>query len=136
MSIVYLILAFCMYKYLPIVKNKINSIYQEKFNIVIFSKENAKKPFISSLLILFGKLYMEKDKISGMILIICGIAIMIYVIYQTYQKTDLVYGTIAGGLYLLLLGLQILFGLMMIALAMMMIVMLAMSNRNDRSYPL
>lgn len=137
MLILYLILLFFIYKYVPIIKNKINSEYQKKFNIIIFSKENSKKPFISSILILFGKIYMDfsqRDKISGIILMAIGVAIMVYVIYDTYKKTDFLYGTIAGGFYLLILGLQLLLGIMMIGLVMGVFIMLCANNSNQ-NYP-
>lgn len=138
MLILKLILLFLIYKYVPVFKNKVNSEYQKRFNIIIFSKENSKKPFISSVLILFGKMYMDfskNDKISGIILIAIGVAIMIYVIYDTYKKTDFLYGTLAAGLYLLILALQLLFGIMMIVLVMLAVGMMCIDNR-DRNYPL
>lgn len=138
MLILKLILLFLIFKYVPIFKNKVNSEYQKRFNIIIFSKENSKKPFISSMLILFGKIYMDfsqKDKISGIILIAIGVAIMIYVIYDTYKKTDFLYGTIAAGLYLLILGLQLLLGVMMLILVAYGVAMMCIDNR-DRNYPI
>ena len=58
---------------------------------------------------------------------------MIYVIYDTYRKTDFLYGTIAAGIYLFILGLQLLFGIMMIALVMISIAFLAIGNSNNNN---
>ena len=79
--------------------------------------------------------FSKNDKISGIILIAIGVAIMIYVIYDTYKKTDFLYGTLAAGLYLLILALQLLFGIMMIVLIMLAVGMMCIDNR-DRNYPL
>lgn len=139
MLIIYIVLAILSYKYLPILKNKVNYEYQKKFNITIFSKESSKKPFIAAILILFGKFYKDSTKSvkvpinSGTILSIIGICIMLYVIYDTYKKTNFLYGTIAAGIYLFILGLQLLFGVMMIALVIMSIIILAMGNNNNNN---
>ncbi|MFR8990846.1 MAG: hypothetical protein ACLVH9_06725 [Fusobacterium sp.] len=139
MLIIYIVLAILSYKYLPILKNKVNYEYQKKFNITIFSKESSKRPFIAAILILVGNFYKGSAKSAkvpinfGNILIIIGICIMIYVIYDTYRKTDFLYGTIAAGIYLFILGLQLLFGIMMIALVMISIAFLAIGNSNNNN---
>ena len=139
MIIIYIGLLILVYKYLPILKNKVNYEYQKKFNITIFSKESSKKPFIAAILILVGNFYKGSAKSAkvpinfGNILIIIGICIMIYVIYDTYRKTDFLYGTIAAGIYLFILGLQLLFGIMMIALVMISIAFLAIGNSNNNN---
>lgn len=139
MLIIYIGLLILVYKYLPILKNKVNYEYQKKFNITIFSKESSKRPFIAAILILVGNFYKGSAKSSkipinfGNILIIIGICIMIYVIYDTYRKTDFLYGTIAAGIYLFILGLQLLFGIMMIALVMISIAFLAIGNSNNNN---
>lgn len=139
MLIIYIGLLILVYKYLPILKNKVNYEYQKKFNITIFSKESSKKPFIAAILILVGNFYKGSAKSAkipinfGNILIIIGICIMIYVIYDTYRKTDFLYGTIAAGIYLFILGLQLLFGIMMIALVMISIAFLAIGNSNNNN---
>ena len=139
MLIIYIGLLILVYKYLPILKNKVNYEYQKKFNITIFSKESSKRPFIAAILILVGNLYKGSAKSAkipinfGNILIIIGICIMIYVIYDTYRKTDFLYGTIAAGIYLFILGLQLLFGIMMIALVMISIAFLAIGNSNNNN---
>ena len=139
MIIIYIGLLILVYKYLPILKNKVNYEYQKKFNITIFSKESSKRPFIAAILILVGNFYKGSAKSAkvpinfGNILIIIGICIMIYVIYDTYRKTDFLYGTIAAGIYLFILGLQLLFGIMMIALVMISIAFLAIGNSNNNN---
>ena len=139
MLIIYIGLLILVYKYLPILKNKVNYEYQKKFNITIFSKESSKKPFIAAILILVGNFYKGSAKSAkvpinfGTILIIIGICIMLYVIYDTYRKTDFLYGTIAAGIYLFILGLQLLFGIMMIALVMISIAFLAIGNSNNNN---
>ncbi len=139
MLIIYIGLLILVYKYLPILKNKVNYEYQKKFNITIFSKESSKRPFIAAILILVGNFYKGSAKSAkipinfGNILIIIGICIMIYVIYDTYRKTDFLYGTIAAGIYLFILGLQLLFGIMMIALVMISIAFLAIGNSNNNN---
>ena len=50
MLIIYIGLLILVYKYLPILKNKVNYEYQKKFNITIFSKESSKRPFIAAIL--------------------------------------------------------------------------------------
>ena len=139
MIIIYIGLLILVYKYLPILKNKVNYEYQKKFNITIFSKESSKRPFMAAILILVGNFYKGSAKSAkvpinfGNILIIIGICIMIYVIYDTYRKTDFLYGTIAAGIYLFILGLQLLFGIMMIALVMISIAFLAIGNSNNNN---
>ena len=139
MLIIYIGLLILVYKYLPILKNKVNYEYQKKFNITIFSKESSKRPFMAAILILVGNFYKGSAKSAkipinfGNILIIIGICIMIYVIYDTYRKTDFLYGTIAAGIYLFILGLQLLFGIMMIALVMISIAFLAIGNSNNNN---
>lgn len=142
-SFIFLVLAVLSWKYMPIFKNKVNYEYQKRFNIVIFSKENAKKPFMAALLILVGTMLHNSANTAqtssfingGTILIIGAICIMINVIYETYKKTDPVWGTYAAGLYLFLLIIQVMFGVAMIALVMGAIIFLAMvNNHDDRDY--
>lgn len=134
MLVLYLIIVFLSFKCLPILKNKVNYEYEKKFNIIIFSRENSKKPLIAAMLILFGKIQKNSnDKILGIILVLLGIGIMLYVIYDIYKKTNFLFGTIAAGIYLFIFGLQFLFGVMMFILTVGALIVLAMGNNTN--YP-
>lgn len=137
MSLIIFLLGFVGLRYLPVFKAKVNSEYQKRFGITIFSKENLKKPFIASMLILYGKLNSKSHSLFSLsienLLIMVGICIIIYVIYDTYKKTDFVYGTAAAIIYIIVVSLQVMFGVMLIVLFMLWIAMLAMSKPKDDS---
>ncbi|WP_300344784.1 hypothetical protein [Fusobacterium sp.] len=134
MLIIELILIFLSYKYIPKLKEKVNSEYNKRFNFIIFSKENLKKPFIGSMFIVFGFFYGQfkpTDKISSIGLILVGVGIFIKVVYETYKKTDLKYGTIAAFIYICVMALQITFGVMM-AIALFAVLLFSCMGDNSR----
>ncbi|WP_300356919.1 hypothetical protein [Fusobacterium sp.] len=135
MLIVQLILIFLSYKYVPKLKEKVNSEYNKRFNFIIFSKENLKKPFIGSMFIVFGFFYGEfnpTDRISSIALMLIGVGIFIKVVYETYKKTDLKYGTIAAFIYICVMALQIMFGVMM-AMAFFAVLLFSCMGDNRRN---
>lgn len=132
MLIVEILIIICILKYLPKVREKVNFEYEKRFNIKMFSKENFKMPFIGSLLIVIGTLYKpSNDSISGIILIAIGIVMILYAIYMMYKKTDLVYGTIATAIYIVMVILYLILGFSLIFLIFVVILLSARSYRND-----
>lgn len=114
MLIIYLIVMFLIYKYAPVVKDKINNEYEAKFNFKLLSKENSKKLLLASVIILFGGFYgglNPRDKVSGIILILVGIGLILSKVYDVYKKTNLKYGLFAGLLYFIIVYIYLLSGI-------------------------
>lgn len=134
---------FLAWRYSPIVKQRANIIYQQKFNITLFSKENSTKLFYSTVFIFIGKyniknsrpiegLYAGKSPVTGYITLFIGLSILFYLIFKTYKKTDLYYGTIAAVLYIFIVALQYFLGWIMILVLILLAVLLR--GRYDDDY--
>lgn len=89
--------------------NFINTIYEEKFEFRPFSKGMFTMQIIISACILGGMMWYDKikggngDLLNPIIIIILGIIILIATIIYTYKKTNLIYGTVANFINLLIL---------------------------------
>lgn len=126
--IIELILIFLSFKYLPRVKNKMNQLYLEKFNYKLFSPENFKIPFAGSMIIVLSFFFKGFTSIA---MIAIGIGLIIYSIYLVYQKTDVKYGSIAAGFYLLLTCSYIIMGFGAIIFLGLIIALLYNSRDRD-----
>lgn len=143
MIILYLALIFMAWRYSPILKSKADAIYQEKFNISLFSKQNSKRLLYSTFFIFTGNWNIQSSKsndifvghfpTTGYISLLIGFIILLYIIFETYKKTDLYYGSIAAILYLFILGLQYLLGWVIFMFFFVAIIAMSLGNNNDNN---
>lgn len=140
MLVLNLLLLFLTYKYGRQLKDKLNAEYERRFNFKLISKENSKKPFIASILIIFGSLYFgisTTDRISGIVFILAGIGIVLHEVYAIYKKTNLEFGLIAALIYFIILIIYLSLGLGVIFLFLLFVAMsYQVVDENNRHRPL
>lgn len=145
MAFLQLMIILIAWRYSPIIKKKADIIYQEKFNITLFSKENCTKLLYATIFVFSGKYSIRSSRpvpglfeghfpLAGYIFLSFGFYILLRLILNTYKKTDQYYGTIAAALYLFIVVLQYFLGWLIFLCVFAFICFLRFGNTNDDNY--